>query len=103
MPSLEGLVAIVFLQYVHVVIWVFGRIKIFMIIFFELVDLIDVIGIKVFAPYAEVSFDRFGKELYFVSICPGDYVIMAQCWIILMAHGLEEVLDLVPRLALVSL
>ena len=43
-----------------------------------------------FALYAEVSFDRFGKELRFV--CVGD-IIMAQCWIISLTLWLEKVLD----------
>ena len=34
-----------------------------MIIIYELVDLIKVIRIKMFALNAEVTFDRFGKEL----------------------------------------
>ena len=37
-----------------------------MIILYELDDFIKVIRIKVFALYAEVSFDRFGKELRFI-------------------------------------
>ena len=45
-----------------------------MIILYELVDFIEVIRIKMFALYAEVSFDRFGKELR-------DFVVVAQCWI----------------------
>ena len=51
------------------------------IILYELVDFIEVIRIKVVALYAEVSFDRFGKELRFVCVCRGDFVIMALCWI----------------------
>ena len=34
-----------------------------MIILYELVNFIEVIQIKVVALYAEVSFNRFGKEL----------------------------------------
>ena len=50
-----------------------------MIILYELVDFIKVIRIKMFALYAEVSFDRFGKELRFVGVCLGDFVVVAQC------------------------
>ena len=34
-----------------------------MIILYELIDVIEVIRIKMFALYSEVPFDRFGKEL----------------------------------------
>ena len=70
-----------------------------MIILYEFVDFIKVIRIKMFAFYAEVSFDRFGKELRFVSVCFGDFVVVAQCWIIGPTLWLEEVLDFAPRLA----
>ena len=63
-----------------------------MIILYELVDFIKVIRIKMFALYAEVSFDRFGKELRFIGVCIGDFVVVAQCWIITLTIGLEEVL-----------
>ena len=80
-----------------VVIWVFGRIKIPMIILYELVDFIKVIRIKMFALYAEVPFDRFGKELHFVGVCLRDFVVVAQCWIIALTFWLEKVLDFAPR------
>ena len=44
-----------------VVIWVLMRIKISMIILDEFVDFIKVIRIKMFAFYAEMSLNRFGK------------------------------------------
>ena len=48
-----------------------------MIILYELVDsVIKVIRIKMFAFHAEVSFDRYGKELSFIGICLGDFVIV---------------------------
>ena len=56
-----------------------------------------------FALYAEVPFDRFSKELRFVGVCLGDFVIVAQCWIIVPTLWLEEVLDFVPRLAWIGL
>ena len=65
-----------------VVIWVFRRIKIPMIILYELTDFIKVIRIKMFALYAEVSFDRFGKELRFIGVCFGDFVVVGQYRII---------------------
>ena len=39
-----------------------------MIILYKLVDLIEVVGIKVVTLNAEVSFDRFGKELRLISV-----------------------------------
>ena len=50
-----------------------------------------------FALSAEVSFDRFGKELCFVGVCLGDFVVVAQCWIVVPTLRLEEVFDFVPR------
>ena len=46
---------------------------------------------------------RFGKELCFVSVCLGDFVVVAQCWIIALTPWLEEVLDFAPRLAWIRL
>ena len=46
-----------------VVIWVLKRIKIPMIILDEFIDLMKVIRIKMVTFYAEMPFDRFGKEL----------------------------------------
>ena len=74
-----------------------------MIILYELVDFIEVIQIKVFALYAKVSFDRFSKELRFVCICLGDFVVLEQCWIIALTLWLEEVLDFASRLTLFGL
>ena len=74
-----------------VVIWVFRRIKIPIIILYELIDSIQVIRIKMFALYAEVPFDRFGKELCFAGVCLGDFVVVAQCWIIALTLWLEKV------------
>ena len=50
-----------------------------MTILYELVDFIEVIRIKMFALYAEVPFDRFGKELRYVGVCLGDFAVMVQC------------------------
>ena len=65
-----------------------------MIILYELVEFIKVIRIKVFALYAEVPFDRFCKELRFVGVCLGDFVVVAQCWIIALTLWLEKFLIL---------
>ena len=54
-----------------VIIRVFRRIKIFIIILYKLVDLIEVVRIKVVILNAEVSFDRFGKELRLISVSLG--------------------------------
>ena len=69
----------------------------------ESVDFIEVIQIKVFALYAEVSFDRFCKELRLICVCLGDFIVVVQCWIIGLTLWLEEVLDFASRLALVGL
>ena len=74
-----------------------------MIIVYEFVDFIKVIRIKMFALYVEVPFDRFGKELRFVGVCVGDFVVVAQCWIIALTLWLEKVLDFAPRLAWIGL
>ena len=74
-----------------------------MIILYELADFIKVIRIKMLALYAKVSFDRFGKELRFVDVCLGDFVAVAQCWIVALTLRLEEVLDFALRLAWIAL
>ena len=74
-----------------------------MIILYKLVDFIEVIRIKMFALYAEVPFNSFGKELCFVGVCLGDFVVEAQCWIIAVTLWLDKVLEFAPRLAWISL
>ena len=74
-----------------------------MIILYELADFIKVIRIKMFALYAEVSFDWFAKELRFIGVCLGDFVIVAQCRIVALTLRLEEVPDFVLRPAWISL
>ena len=74
-----------------------------MIILYELVDFIKVIRIKMFALYAEVLFNSFGKELRFVGVCLDDFVVVAQRWIITLTLWLEKVLDFAPRLAWIVL
>ena len=64
-----------------------------MIILCEFVDFIKVIRIKIFALYAEVPFDRFGKALRFVGVCLGDFVVVVQCGIIALTLWFEKVLD----------
>ena len=53
-----------------------------MIILYKLIDFIKVVRIKLFALNAELPFDGFGKELRFVGVCLGDFIVVAQCWII---------------------
>ena len=55
-----------------------------MIIFYEIVDLIEVIQIKMDALDAKVSFDRFGKELHFVGVGLGDFASVLQSWIVVL-------------------
>ena len=70
-----------------------------MVILYELVDFIKVIRIKLFALYAEVSFDRFSAN----GVCLGDFVVVAQCWIVALTLRLEEVFDFAPGLAWIGL
>ena len=74
-----------------------------MIILDEFVDVIKVIRIKIITFYAEMSLNRFGKELRFVSVSLGDFVRVAQSWIIALTLRLKEVLDFAPRLVGVGL
>ena len=73
-----------------------------MIILYEFVNFIEMIRIKMFALYAKVPFNGFGKESHFVSVCLGNFVIVMQCQIIALTLWLEEVLDFAPRLACIS-
>ena len=86
-----------------VVIWVLRRIKILTVILDEFVDLIEVVRIKMVAPDAKVPFDRFSKELRFVSIGLGNFVSMLQSRIIVLTLRLKKVFDFMPRLVGVSL
>ena len=72
-----------------------------MIILYKLFDFSEVIRIKVVAIYAEML--RFGKELLFVCVFFGGFVIMTQCWIVALTLWREKVFDFTPRLALVGL
>ena len=74
-----------------------------MIILDEFVDFINVIRIKTIAFYGEMSLNRFGKELRFVSVSLGDFVRVVQSWIIALTLRLKEVLDFAPRLIGVGL
>ena len=74
-----------------------------MIILDEFIDLIKVIRIKMIAFYAEVPFDRFGKELRFVSVGLGDFISVVQSWIITLTLWLKEVLNFAARLIGVGL
>ena len=49
-----------------------------MIILDEFVDFIKVIRIKMVTFYAEMSLDRFGKGLRFISVSLGDLVRVVQ-------------------------
>ena len=70
-----------------------------MIILYEFVDFIKVIRIKMIAFYAEMSLDRFSKELRFISVGLGDFVRVVQSWIVALTLRLKEVLNFAPRLA----
>ena len=60
-----------------------------MIILDEFIDLMKVIRIKMVASYAEMSFDRFGKELRFVGVGLGDFVCVTESWIIALTLWLK--------------
>ena len=49
-----------------------------MIILDKFIDLIEVIRINMSAFYAEMSLDRFSKELRFISVRLGDFACVAQ-------------------------
>ena len=74
-----------------------------MIILNEFIDLMKVIRIKMVAFDAEMSLDRVGKELRFVSVSHGDFVRVAQSWIIALTLWLKEVLNFAQRLIGVGL
>ena len=74
-----------------------------MIILDEFVDFIKVIRIKMIAFYAEMSLNRFGKELHFISFDFGDFVRVVESWIVALTPRLKEILDFVPRLVGVGL
>ena len=74
-----------------------------MIILNEFVDFIKVIRIKTIAFHAEMSLDRFGKELCFTSVSLGDFVRVVQSWIVALTPRLKEVLDFAPRFVGVGL
>ena len=74
-----------------------------MIILYELADFVKVIRVKMSDLYAEVSFDRFGKELRFIGVCLGKFVVVVQCWIVALTLRLEEVSDFALRLAWMAL
>ena len=74
-----------------------------MIILNEFIDLMKVIRIKMVAIDAEMSLNRFGKELRFVMVSLDDFVRVAQSWIIALTLWLKEVLNVAPRLVGVGL
>ena len=86
-----------------IVIWVLRRIKILIVILDEFVDLIEVVRIKIFTLYAKVPFDRFSKELLFVSVGLGDFGSVMQSRLIVLTLWLKKVFDFTPRLVGVSL
>ena len=65
-----------------------------MIILDEFIDFIEVIRIKMIAFYAEMSLDRFGKELRLISVGLGDFVRVVQSWIVALTLPLNKFLIL---------
>ena len=53
--------------------------------------------------YAQMSLDRFGKELRFISVSLGDFFRVVQSWIVALAPRLKEILDFAPRFVGVGL
>ena len=74
-----------------------------MIILNEFIDFIKVIRIKMIAFYAEMSLDRFGKELRLISIGLGDFVRIVQSLIVALTLRLKKVLNFALRLIWVVL
>ena len=64
----------------------------------EFIDIMKLIRIKIVAFDAEMSLNRFGKEFRFIGVSPGDFVRLAQSWIIALTLWLNEVLNFAPRL-----
>ena len=62
-----------------------------MIILNEFIDFIKVIRIKMIAFYAEMSLDRFGKELRFISVSLADFVRVVQSWIVALTPRLNPI------------
>ena len=71
-------------------------------IFYKLVDLIEVIQIEIVTLNAEVSFDRSGKELRVISLSLGGFGIVKQSRIITLTLWLEQVFNFTPKLSMVS-
>ena len=46
--------------------------------------------------YAEMSLDRFGKELRFIGVSLADFVRVVQSWIVALTPRLKEILDFAP-------
>ena len=65
-----------------------------MIILDEFIDFIKVIQIKMISFYAEMSLDRFGKELRLISVALGDFVRVVQSWIVALTLRLNKFLIL---------
>ena len=65
-----------------------------MIILDEFIDFIKVIRIKMIAFYAEMSLDRFRKELRLISVGLGDFVRVVQSWIVALTLPLSKFLIL---------
>ena len=85
-----------------VVIGVFRSINLFIIILFTLVDLIEVIRIKIVTLNAEVSFDRFSKELRLISVSLGSFRIETQSRKIVLTLWLQKLFNFTPRLSMAS-
>ena len=64
-----------------------------MIILDKFINLTKVLQMKMVTFYAEMPFDRFGKELCFVRVGLGDFVCAVQSWIVMLTLWLKEVLD----------
>ena len=87
---------------IHVHSVITGKIQVFMIILYKLVDLIEVFQIKVITLNAKVSFDRFSKELRLICISLGGFCIEMKCWVIVLTLWFEKVFNFMPRFSMVS-
>ena len=84
---------VIIINVCSVIMGIFRRIKIFVIIFHKLVELIEVFRIKVITQNAKVSFERFGKELCLICASLGGFGIETQCRIIALTLWFEKVFN----------
>ena len=101
LPSIGHKIVII-IHVCSVIIGVFRRIKIFIIIFYKLVDLIEAFRVKVITLNDKLSFDSFGKKLRLICTSPGGFRIEMQCRIIALTLWFEKVFNFMQKLNMIS-